>query len=383
MEICEEPLGRPVRVGSRSSARPLRVGTDCSGIDAPICALLHHLKVPFEYLFGSDIERSCQQVIKDGHAPMRMYRDMTRRSLEKLPRLDLYVCGFPCQSFSLAGKKRGLEDERVSELIPAMLDTIRQTRPRVFVLENVPNAKETTKEILANSYIAAKYYLRFFTLDSYLFGVPQKRCRMYCVGVREKYLCAPLERPKPLTTPPPLLADVLLPANEIEPLYFSELDETERVRGIREYAYGMIRTRGGDPDRENWVFNSGASQNFLTVNKECICTILKGKASTYYLTSQKRFLTPRELYRLQGFPDDWPMHPARTTAGAHAGNSMCVGCVAAAIDVGLRAGGLLPGCPPENVVDGVDIGEHPVIGDVPGSGPGGTCQQTVQEPRET
>ena len=81
------------------------MGTDCSGIEAPIQALLN-LKIPFRHVFSSEIDKHCISSIKANYSPEILFGDpdgpfpegdIRKRRPEDIPDLDLYVCGFPCQ----------------------------------------------------------------------------------------------------------------------------------------------------------------------------------------------------------------------------------------------------------------------------------------------
>jgi len=83
------------------SKRPLRVGTDCSGIEAPILAL-RRLKIPFVHEFSSEIDPYCISTIQANFDPKIIFGDIKTRTLKDIPDIDGYVCGFPCQPFSIA-----------------------------------------------------------------------------------------------------------------------------------------------------------------------------------------------------------------------------------------------------------------------------------------
>jgi len=115
--------------------KKITVGTDCSGIEAPIQALMR-LGIPFKHKFSSDIDKYCKIVSDEIYKPEVFYDNLMERDNTKAPPVDLYVAGFPCQSFSIAGKRAGFDDIRGTVFF-GCADYIREKQPDVFVLENV------------------------------------------------------------------------------------------------------------------------------------------------------------------------------------------------------------------------------------------------------
>ena len=118
----------------------INIGTDCSGIEAPIQALdklvkrFNHLS--YHHVFSSEIDPYAISIIKENYKPDIIYGDMKQRDLQTLPRLDMYVSGFPCQPFSLANKFKSPVDPRLN-LFLNCVDVIFHSKPSCFILENV------------------------------------------------------------------------------------------------------------------------------------------------------------------------------------------------------------------------------------------------------
>jgi DNA (cytosine-5)-methyltransferase 1 len=170
--------------------KTIRVGTDCSGIEAPIQAL-KNLGIPFKHVFSSDIDPYCRQSIIANYDPAILYEDMTNRNIVQIPEIDLYVCGFPCQSFSTAGKRKGMKEKR-GQIFWHCVDVIEAKQPSVFILENVKglltinNGKTFDKIIKTLKEIGnGLYTLSFDILDTKDFGVPQHRERLFIVGTKK------------------------------------------------------------------------------------------------------------------------------------------------------------------------------------------------------
>jgi len=112
--------------------------------------------------------------------------DVTK--LKQIPNADVLIAGFPCQTFSIVGKRQGFEDER-GQIIFSIAKILRETKTPYFILENVKGLKNINKgnelrritELLSNS----GYRTYYQVLNSYDFGVPQIRERIYFVGIRK------------------------------------------------------------------------------------------------------------------------------------------------------------------------------------------------------
>tara|TARA_Y100000389_G_scaffold19370_1_gene16788 strand:+ start:2717 stop:3622 length:906 start_codon:yes stop_codon:yes gene_type:complete len=183
----------------------LRVGLDCSGLDAPIQAL-KKLKIPFKHMWSADIDPNCIKQIKANFKPQILFGDpdgpfkngdITQRDNSKLPDIDLYCCGFPCQPFSNVGKRLGLKDAR-GNVFFSCIDVIKKKKPKMFVLENVKgllsNDKGRTWEIIWGEILKLQklgYSVDWKVLNTKDYGLPQSRSRVYIIGKRNKSIIWP------------------------------------------------------------------------------------------------------------------------------------------------------------------------------------------------
>ena len=166
----------------------LRVGTDCSGIEAPIMAL-KQLKIPFRHEFSSEIDKHCIESIKANYKPKKIFGDMKKRKVKDVPDIDLYICGFPCQPFSMAGERKGTEDTR-GTIFYECLKVIRNKKPNYFILENVKglitiDEGNTLKEILQSLKELKIYNVEWKVLNTKDYGIPQNRERVFIVGIKK------------------------------------------------------------------------------------------------------------------------------------------------------------------------------------------------------
>lgn len=115
---------------------------------------------------------------------------MSGDALAKGNKIDLVFGGPPCQAFSSAGKQKGIDDPR-GTMIMEHIRIVKETRPEVFVLENVPNLKAIAKgHVLAQALEQMKaigYETEWFVLNAADYGAAQSRRRLFILGRKEKY----------------------------------------------------------------------------------------------------------------------------------------------------------------------------------------------------
>jgi DNA (cytosine-5)-methyltransferase 1 len=180
----------------------INIGTDFSGIEAPIQALIK-LNINYRHVFSCDIDQYCKRVITKIYQPGRFYDDISTRAHEEVEPLDLYVFGFPCQAFSLCGRQLGFDDVR-GTLFFNSADFIRVNRPKIFIAENVKGLlshdKGKTFRTIINLLASTEngqtllpfyednlgYHIYHAVLNASEYGLPQNRERVFIVGFRDE-----------------------------------------------------------------------------------------------------------------------------------------------------------------------------------------------------
>ena len=182
----------------------MKLGTDFSGIGAPEMAL-KYLNIKFKSVFACEIDKYARQSFKQLHNTKTFYNDITKRNHKEVEQLDLYVAGFPCQAFSMAGKRKGFEDTR-GTLFYNVAEFIKINKPKVFVLENVKGLLshdsgktfQTIIDILSNNGGTQNgqiildmfddglgYHIYWQVLNTKNYGIPQNRERIFIVGFKD------------------------------------------------------------------------------------------------------------------------------------------------------------------------------------------------------
>ena len=190
------------------------------------------------------------------------YEDATKINPEDLPDFDILCAGFPCQAFSIAGKRRGFEDTR-GTLFFEIARIAKVKRPTYLLLENVKGLlshdEGKTFEIILKTMDELGYDAEWQVLNSKDFGVPQNRDRVFIIGhLRGK------SRPK------------IFPLSETDKVYYKLSEAQKEIHQDSELAVTLTARQ--------YVSWTG---NYIKVGDLKI-----------------RRLTPLECFRLQGFPDD-------------------------------------------------------------------------------
>ncbi len=142
----------------------------------------------FTCIGHSEIDKHADKAYRNMHTinPKEVYyEDATTINAEEMPDFDLLCAGFPCQSFSIAGKRRGFQDAR-GTLFFDIARILKAKQPAFFLLENVPGLlshdEGRTFTAILNTLSELGYGMEWQVLNSKHFGVPQSRKRVYIVG---------------------------------------------------------------------------------------------------------------------------------------------------------------------------------------------------------
>lgn len=172
-----------------------KIGTDCSGIEAPIQAMEKIKKkynIDYFHQFSSEICDYAKKCILENYHPKKLYGDMKKRNVKELEDIDIYIAGFPCQPFSRANKFKTQVDPRLN-LFQNCLDVIFEKTPKIFILENVKtlvtlNNSSYFNEIINQLENNDIYDINWKVLNTKDYGIPQSRDRLYFVGIKKSEL---------------------------------------------------------------------------------------------------------------------------------------------------------------------------------------------------
>ena len=282
----------------------IKIGTDCSGIEAPIQAL-KQLKVSYSHEWSCEIDKFAIESILENYDPKIFFADMTIK--RSLPKVDVYVCGFPCQSFSMAGNRMGMKEER-GIIFFHCLDAIRQSKPKVFILENVKgllsaNNGKAFEIIMSKLKGLRQYNVYYKVLNTKDYGIPQNRERIFFVGIHKKYQKSEFEWPRPCKMKD-IRSYIDKTANYREEPYPSKKELVKGHKGVF-IDLGVLR-------------NNASKLGYQTYSATLMA------AAYLWCVPMHRKATNKEKLSLQGFPKNFKQVVSNTQMSKQIGNSMSV-----------------------------------------------------------
>ena len=320
----------------------MRYGSVCSGIEA---ASVAWEPLGWKPAWFSEIEPFPSAVLAHRFPGVPNLGDMTtlhEREEFKHGAIDLLVGGTPCQSFSVAGLRAGLEDPR-GNLALVFLRLASIARPRWIVWENVPGVLSSSGGRDFGSFLGALeelgYGWAYRVLDAQYFGVPQRRRRVFVVGYLGDWRppAAVLFEPESLRgdteagrETPVQVARCITAGTGIR--YDAETDDLIPVafHATQDPVSGPVSPALGANSYIGVLMDQGGS--VMNIEQDKTGTLrreTKGHEPVVWHQGVRR-LTPRECERLQGFPDDWTLVTHRGKPAADGprykacGNSMAV-----------------------------------------------------------
>lgn len=241
--------------------------------------------------------------------------DIRKVDFSILERVDILAAGFPCQPFSVCGKKKGFSDERGNLFFEIMraADTI---QPPIIFLENVANLTEhdngRTFNVIHNELVCRGYIIRYMIADACDYGIPQHRTRTYLVAFSSEKACNEFVFPEKCTLDKHI-SDIIDMSKKVDDRYYVQPDS---------YQYRRLSKAITD---ENQIYRF--SDYGIQASKDGISFTLKANMGTWrdrvpFIKDAYgiRKITPYECLALQGFPSKFrfaniPMNSAYKQCG--------------------------------------------------------------------
>jgi len=302
-------------------------------------------------VFSSEWDKFAKECYSEnfGEEP---HGDITLIPEEEVPQHDVLCAGFPCQAFSISGNRRGFEDTR-GTLFFDVVRIAKYHQPKVLLLENVKNFEKhddgKTLSTVLNVLKDIGYVSFHKVINSSVFGVPQRRERIYIVALLKGRTDTPFQFPQGVD----LKTNVhSILEKEVSSEHYLQRDDIDIYKdpNIPPDLFGNFPQRplqigkvnkGGQGERIYSEFGHAVTQAATTGGPG-------GSTGLYFVDGKVRKLSPKESSRLQGFPEEFKPHPRRAQALKQIGNSVVInvlqGIIKQLIDLELlkgRSDGLL------------------------------------------
>ena len=223
--------------------------------------------------------------------------DIRKVNAEDIPDFDILAAGFPCQSFSVCGNKKGFEDER-GNLFFEIMRFADEKKPEIIFLENVANLTEhdngKTFNRIHNELSERNYYIRYIIADACNYGIPQHRTRTYIVAFKNFEMCNRFNFPEEQPLKKHIFDIIDRSKKADERFYIDENSSqyrklkkkiTDKNQIYRFSDYGIQKSKGGISF--TLKANMGTWYNRVPIIKDDFGI---------------RTITPKECLALQGFP---------------------------------------------------------------------------------
>lgn len=273
---------------------------------------------PLETVYAMDFDKPICDIYNANFKIACQHKDINLVTADEIPDHDILTGGFPCQSFSVVAqnpKRLGYKDDKKGKLFFEMCRILREKQPAVFVAENVKGLLSANKHeafpLVLQEFEKAGYHVKYKVLNAAHYGVPQKRERVFIVGFRDKRAYDAFEFPKPVSVEKPrILREVIDPEHTIdEKFYFSE-------RAVQ----GMLASKNSKSMNKGRAQDIDSPSN--TVGAHLAKVSLNSTDPVLRIDGRYRMFTPREVARIQSFPESFNLPGSRTTSYKALGNAV-------------------------------------------------------------
>lgn len=283
-------------------------------------------KAGFKTVYANEFDKKARETYRLNFPDVNIdSRDIREVEEDEVPHnVSVVTSGFPCQSFSIAGYRKGLEDEQNGDLFFETLRIAKAVNAEVIFLENVKNLvghdQGKTFRIILEALETNGYHTDYKVLNATEFGnVTQNRERIYIVAFKNKAYLEKFEFPKPIELTKSI-RDFIDFENEKDPIFYYTANKFKQFDQLEEKM-----------DDSNAIYQW--RRKYVRKNMSGVCPTLTANMGTgghnvpLILTDTKEYrkLTPRETFNLQGFPKEFKLpEQANSHLYKQAGNSVVV-----------------------------------------------------------
>lgn len=280
-------------------------------------------KIGGKCIFSSDNNIEVCKVYEENFGD-NPYSDITEVSEKDIPQFDVLCAGFPCQPFSIAGKRKGFNDSR-GTMFFEVARIIKYNKPKIAFLENVSGIVShdsgKTIKIITNTLEELGYVVNTKIMNAKDYGIPQNRNRWYCVAIRKDIYNKKFEFPEK--------CDLKYTLNDIiENTKISDYNSTETaMNNIFKF---IDKFKNSDRyNKDNFIIANEIRASKCNFRCDGISPCLTAKMGTGgnnipVVVELKRKLTEKECLKIMGYPDEYKIRPNNMQSYKQIGNSVVV-----------------------------------------------------------
>ncbi len=275
----------------------------------------NYKKLNTNIVYAMDFDARICELYNSNFSHQCHTQDINLLNSNDIPNHDILTGGFPCQSFSIIAqnpKRLGYKDQTKGKLFFEMCRILRDKQPQVFVAENVKGILSANKgeafPLILDEFKKSGYHVKYQVLNAADYGVPQKRQRVFIIGFKDKDAYDIFDFPKPTVKIPITIREIL--EEEIEEKYFFSEKAVQ----------GMLKSKNTK------TMNKGRAQNIdapcNTVGAHLSKVSLNSTDPVMLTNGRYRMFTPREVARIQSFPDSYQLAGTKATNYKALGNAV-------------------------------------------------------------
>lgn len=278
----------------------------------------------FEIIWANEIDKNAVETYKKNIGNHIVCDDIKNIKMTDIPECDIVLGGFPCQDFSIAGKRKGFESER-GNLYKEMIRVIESKSPMAFVAENVKNIinpklidierNQPVIKTIIEDFSKLGYDVKYKCLKAPDYGIPQRRERVIIIGTR-KDLKIDFKYPKSMDDP-------MTSKEAIDDLWEKELDDKiynhDQISLAKFRPPSKVGTQGNQMIPADGPSHVMRAEHHMNIQAHYRTLHPDGDLAN---RNYWRRLTVREAARLQTFPDKFKFHGNKSSTYKQVGNAV-------------------------------------------------------------
>lgn len=275
----------------------------------------HYPRLNFDIVYAVDSDRHAVDTYNRNFLHPADCADVLDVDFKTLPKIDLLIGGFPCQSFSTVNPTKDINDDRAN-LYKQIVRFLKEKSPRYFICENVKGLLTLQKGAIIKKIISefedAGYKVCYRLMKAVEFGIPQRRERVFIIGIRHDLECE-FKYPSPLNS-----IENAVPLSRV----IERLDIPEKKYYFSERAVQGMKNARNNMKRGLWQDLNGPC---LTITSHLAKTSINSRDPLLLVDPDKelyRRFTPREAARIQSFPEDFILNNSESQSYKQIGNAI-------------------------------------------------------------